>query len=129
MNGIKALFDSNTLIYASQGKLDLSTYLYRYNHWSISLITYMEVLGYPFQNTDEEKLIREILQSFETLPITQTIAEQVILLRKRIKIKLPDAIIWATAYTEEFDLITYNAKDFSKLEPTIAVVVPELDDQ
>ncbi|MBT9548935.1 MAG: PIN domain-containing protein [Candidatus Sericytochromatia bacterium] len=126
MSGIKALFDSNALIYASQGKLDLSTYLHHYSHWGISLITYMEVLGYPFQNSDEEKLIREILQSFEILPITQTIADQVIQLRKRIKIKLPDAIIWATAYTEQHDLITYNAKDFSKLEPTITVVVPDL---
>jgi predicted nucleic acid-binding protein len=126
MSGIKALFDSNALIYASQGKLDLATYLHHYSHWGISLITYMEVLGYPFQNTDEEKLISEILQSFEILSITQTIADQVIQLRKRIKIKLPNAIIWATAYTEQLDLITYNAKDFSKLEPTITVVIPNL---
>ena len=42
-------------------------------------------------------------------------AEQTITLRKKHKIKLPDAIIAATALVHNLTLLTRNEKDFSKI--------------
>ncbi|MCK5535578.1 MAG: hypothetical protein KAI79_02060 [Bacteroidales bacterium] len=42
-------------------------------------------------------------------------------IRKSNKIKLPDAIIHATALVTERLLITRNTRDFSKSDPTIRI--------
>jgi predicted nucleic acid-binding protein len=64
--------------------------------------------------TDEnDTLTEDFLQSyFLTLPITQNVAEQAVSIRKQQKIKLPDAIIQATAQVHNALLVTRNTRDF-----------------
>jgi len=66
----------------------------------------MEVLGYNFGSKDEERFIKDMLDCFEILYIDDEIAHKVIELRKKYKIKLPDAIICATAIVNDAILIT-----------------------
>ena len=72
--------------------VDLAVYLTEHN---ISVITYMEILGHRFGDKGEEEFIQELLELFNIIYIDREIADKVIEIRKKERIKLPDAIIAA----------------------------------
>ena len=115
MNGKKALIDSNIIIYLSKQDLPLD-FFDALDDLYISIITYMEILGYAFESLNEEKYIRELLGIFGIIYIDQEIADTTINIRKKSKIKLPDAIIAATAISEGLDLVTRNVEDFKNID-------------
>jgi hypothetical protein len=80
----------------------------------------MEILGHRFEDKNEEKFIQELLELFNTLYIDREIADKVIEIRKKERIKLPDAIIAATAISSELFLITRNIDDFKNIEVSIS---------
>jgi len=82
----------------------------------ISSISYIETLGYSFQNQDEEKEVTEYCEKFERIFLTKEIEKQTILIRKANKIKLPDAIIAATAIVYNLILVTYNIDNFKNIQ-------------
>ena len=63
MNGNSVLLDSNIIIYLSKREIPLS-FLDQFDEHYISIITYMEVLGYQFRDPKEEVFIREMLEVF-----------------------------------------------------------------
>ena len=119
MNGDSALLDSNIIIYLSKRELSLS-FLDQFDDHFISVITYMEVLGYQFRNPKEEAFIREMMEVFRILFIDQKVADRAVKIRRKCRIKLPDAIIAATAKTLNLCLVTRNTRDFEKVEIQIA---------
>jgi len=119
MNGNSALLDSNIIIYLSKREMPLS-FLDQFDEHFISVITYMEVLGYQFRNPKEEEFIREMIEVFRILFIDQKIADMAIEIRRKCRIKLPDAIIGATAKALNLCLVTRNIHDFEKVEIQIA---------
>jgi len=119
MNGNSALLDSNIIIYLSKREVPLS-FLDQFDEHYISVITYMEVLGYQFRNPKEEAFIREMVEVFRIIFIDQKIADMAIEIRKNRRMKLPDSIIAATAKTLNFCLVTRNIDDFKKVEIQIA---------
>jgi len=124
MSGIKALLDTNTIIFASQKKIDAEKLLERYDHFYVSIISYMEAYGYNFEDEEEKELIDALFNSLELVEINKEIAEQVIVYRKNKvkKIKLPDAILLATAKYLSADLITDDWDDFKGIDETVNVV-------
>ncbi|WP_234811161.1 PIN domain-containing protein [Xaviernesmea oryzae] len=64
---------------------------------------------------------REFLNSLDVIPIDDAVAERVILLRQKRKMKLPDAIIWASADVHSMLLVTRNTKDFPDNLPGIRI--------
>lgn len=60
--------------------------------------------------------------------IDQSIADRVIEIRQRKKIKLPDAIIAATALENRCDFVTRNSADFKNIDPNLHVINPFLPD-
>jgi predicted nucleic acid-binding protein len=127
MSGIKAgLLDSNILIYCSKGQIDFKVIAAHFDELFVSVITYMETLGHNFSNPKEKELIEKLLNS---LPIVQTdmaIANQVVSYRQQRKIKLPDAVILATAKLLNADVITLNASDFKDIDSSVSVFSPTL---
>ena len=119
MSGNSALLDSNIIIYLSKREIPLS-FLDQFDEHHISVITYMEVLGYEFRDPKEEEFIREIIGVFRILYIDQRIADMTIEIRRKAHIRLPDAIIAATAKVANLRLVTRNIDDFSKIEIQIA---------
>jgi predicted nucleic acid-binding protein len=81
------------------------------NDFSISFITYIEYLGYK----DISEASKEFISLSNMLEIDSSIIEICIKLRRTYKIKLPDAIIAATAISENRMLITNNEKDFVEI--------------
>lgn len=119
MTGCRALFDSNVIIYLSKREIPLS-FVDQFDALFVSIITYMEILGYPFSNPKEELFIKELLSVFQTIFIDQRIADITVDIRKKNRIKLPDAIISATAISESLELVTRNVDDFSKIDVKIS---------
>ena len=59
--------------------------------------------------------IRSFISDSIILSLTDEVVERTIELRKLYKIKLPDAIIAATAIVHDFTLISRNDKDFARI--------------
>jgi len=65
-------------------------------------------------HTETESTIRDFLSSqFDIIPVEDTVAEMTVQLRRAHRLRLPDAIIWATAQVYQSPLITRNTKDFN----------------
>jgi len=108
---MQALFDTNILIDYLIGHNKARLEIEQYENPQISIITQMEVLIGTTE--DNEEMTREFLDNFVVVPLNEEIAEIAVEIRKNKKIKLPDAIIWASAKYKNSLLITRNTKDFS----------------
>lgn len=96
----------------------------RYDELLISRIVYMEVLGFDFQDEEDEKLVKQLVSKFRLLEIDEQIGERTVEIRRKKKIKLPDAIIYATAMVNDCELITANVRDFSGLGGGVEIYNP-----
>ena len=81
----------------------------------ISIITEIEILGSEIQDTDKHKAKQAIINYCTVVLLTNSIKQETIRIRQLYKIKLPDAIIAATAIVERFTLVTAD-KGFKKIE-------------
>lgn len=115
MNGKTALFDSNIIIYISKGEIDFLRVTNNYDDIYISIITYMEVLGFKFNDEIKKQKVIDLLKNFNIIWLNKNIVEEVIVIRQKVKIRLPDAIIAASAKLFEFDLFTRNVNDFKNI--------------
>ncbi|MFH1050659.1 MAG: PIN domain-containing protein [bacterium] len=93
MNGNKAVLDSNVMIDASKGLVSINEIIEKFDFLYLSIISYIEVLGYNFLNKKEKKIIEEILSNIPIIHLDIKIAEIAIQYRKVHKIKIPDSII------------------------------------
>ena len=116
---MKALLDTNILIDYLNGVVDARDELDRYEAPLISTITWMEVMvGVA---GDDEANIRLFLSRFTQVEIDAEVAEVAVAIRREQKIRLPDAIIWASAKRENALLVTRNTKDFPADFPGVRV--------
>ncbi len=113
------LLDTNILIDYLRGIPAALAVCNQHSDRAISIITWMEVIvGATSENEDQT---RAFLRNFHTLPLSSAIAERAVLIRRGSRLKLPDAIIQATA--EEFSriLLTRNTRDFPPGTPGIQI--------
>ena len=125
MSGDSFLIDTNIIIYSTQDKLKINDFVKDEDDLYISSITYIETLGFPFQDWNEEEKITLFCNSFERLFLTKEVERQTIIIRKANKIKLPDAIIAATAIVYNLTLVTCNSDDFKNI-PELKILNPFL---
>ncbi|MBK8970931.1 MAG: type II toxin-antitoxin system VapC family toxin [Hahellaceae bacterium] len=119
MGFMKALFDTNILIDYLNGVEKAREELLRYEQRFISPITWMEVMvGVQKEN---ETVVRKFLATFEQVVINQDVAERAVGIRRNNRIRLPDAIIWASAHVKNALLVTRNVKDFPPGEPGVRI--------
>jgi len=112
---MKAVFDTNILIDYLNGHQVAARTLAGYSEKIISRITWIEVLV-GAANPAEDSVARQFLAAFRVVETRTEIAEHAICLRRDNgagrRLKLPDAIIYATAKTEFCNLLTRNTNDF-----------------
>ncbi len=90
----------------------------------LSVISEIELLGWQNGTESEIQMAAEFVEAAVVLWLDRRIADQTIEIRRQFKsIKLPDAIIAATALTHQLTLLTRNVSDFSKI-PGLTVVNP-----
>ena len=87
-----------------------------------SIIWKIEVLGFNVPEVEEVKLYN-FFSIANVIGLTNEISELTISLRKSVKIKIPDAIIAATAIIHNLTLLTRNLKDFKDL-PDLTIEDP-----
>jgi len=119
---LKAVFDTNILIDDLRDVAAATEELQRYGpeDKSISLITWIEV--FAGAKPTNEAVTRALLYEFHVLSATEEIAERSAVIRRDSRIKLPDAIIWATAQVGGPMLVTRNTRDYPP--GSISVRVP-----
>lgn len=106
------LIDTNIIVYSALPQyLVLRLFLDSIQR-SVSIVSYIEALGYHGLSADAERHISEFFRASEILPLSDTIAQQAIELRRRRRIGLGDAIIAATAIAHNLTLVTHNVQDF-----------------
>ncbi len=116
---VKALFDTNILVDYLNVVPQARDELARYHEKAISVVTWMEVM---MGTTPTIEIgTKAFLNSFYLIKLNDSVAEQADTLLKQYRIKLPDAVIWASAQINSMLLITRNTKDFTEKEPGIRV--------
>lgn len=73
---------------------------------------------------ETEAACRALLAVFERLELTPSVAERAIILRRQSRLKLPDAVILATAQVASSTLITRNTLDLPTTALGIRVPYP-----
>jgi predicted nucleic acid-binding protein len=117
---VKAVVDTNILVDYLNGVTKAREELDSYEDLYVSLITWMEILIGAAEG-EEEAEVREFLRRFRIHPVDEKIAERAVTIRRREKLRLPDAIIWATALELGTLLVTRNTRDFPARHPSIRV--------
>jgi predicted nucleic acid-binding protein len=115
---VKALCDTNIVIDLLSGSEKAIRELSLYDELWLSRISWMEILiGAGDQDT--ETLWEELLSNFSIVDLDLPIAREAIQIRRSRRIKLPDAIIWASSRSVSALLLTRNTKDFPLSDPMI----------
>lgn len=105
-----ALVDSNIVIDWLRGVPQAARELAQYRRVHASIITRIEVLaGAP---PAERERIRELIAPIDFIELDVEIADAAAAIRHQRRIKVPDAIIEATARCRGLLLVTRNSKDF-----------------
>jgi len=115
---MKAVFDTNILIDYLNGITAAAEELALYDAKLISIITYIEVMG-GVKSPEEETVIRGFFDSFTVCELSTAIADESISLRQRHRLKIPDAIVYATAKSEGTLIVTRNTKDLMSDWPDV----------
>ena len=114
MNGIEYLIDTNILIYIIQGKPEVE-YFANEGGLAVSYITEMETLGKYMIPSAEKQVISGFLSRCYIIEMTEQIKQLAINIKQQTRIKLPDAIISATAIESKLLLVTAD-RDFERIE-------------
>jgi predicted nucleic acid-binding protein len=117
---MKALFDTNILIDYLSGVTAARVELDRHADRLVSVVTWMEVLA-GARSAEEEDVIDMFLRDFQVVDVSRRVAREAVALRRAHRIRLPDAIIWASARTESALLVTRDTQDFPADEPGVRV--------
>jgi predicted nucleic acid-binding protein len=81
-----------------------------------SIISEIELLSWQHLPETELKIISSFLTNFERVELTEKVKIETIKIRKSTGIKVPDAIIAASAISLRAPLLTHNLKDFNKVK-------------
>jgi predicted nucleic acid-binding protein len=108
---VSELFDTNILIDHLNGVAKATREIRRSHDPAISVITWIEVMT-GAASPGEEAILRAFLSNFQCLEITREVAERAAAIRRQKRLKMPDAIILATAEATGRQLVTRNVKDF-----------------
>jgi predicted nucleic acid-binding protein len=117
---MRAVFDTNILVDYLNGLSKAADVIARYKDPIISRITWMEILV-GAKGDDELTATREFMRLFRIEEIDEAIAEETVRVRQAKRIRLPDAIIYATASSLGCQLVTRNTKDFHATDPIVRI--------
>ncbi len=123
MNGISIVSDTNPLIYLLNGSEKAAEFLNNKQVW-ISAISELELFGKKGLTETEKSEINFLIDNCFIADLNSGIKIIAKELLQTVAIKLPDAIIAATALYLDFPLLTFDS-DFSKV-PNLKLFVLEI---
>ena len=119
--GIKYLWDTNIVIYFLQKQFPNSAEQFvdstlEHSSPAISAVTEIELLCWKTDNEKDLEVLHRFVEEVIVFEIERSIRLKTADIRKTHRIKLPDAIIAATALIHNLSLITRNIKDFKRID-------------
>ncbi|MCX7099614.1 MAG: type II toxin-antitoxin system VapC family toxin [Methylococcales bacterium] len=119
MNGVKYLLDTNIILGMYQHSEAVIALMHSkqvgISQCAYSTITRMELLGFVGITDHEERTVKGLLDRMAYLSLTPAIEALTIQFRRQHRVKLPDAIIAATALAHKLELLTLDNKLQAKL--------------
>jgi tRNA(fMet)-specific endonuclease VapC len=132
MPGDRWFLDTNALVALLQGNPDVLGKATRAQWLGVSVINVLEFLGFPGLEDADKKLFESLLQQMQVVDVLHGDDHQMQLiarLRQTRALKLPDAIVLASAAAQAATLLTNDAQllKLNGTEPLLAVesFVPE----
>ena len=119
MSTTEYLIDTNILIYHTKGSQAVSSFMsdvVGQRAFNISILTKIEFLGWEKHTREGFQKCEQLVKLANIYPVDEDIAEQAIGLRRRVKIKLADAVIAATALLNNLKLATRNMEDYKAVK-------------
>jgi hypothetical protein len=104
------LLDTNILIDVLRGEAVALAWLERQQSPRISVISWIEVV--VGCRDGETEAVQAWLEAFPRLPLDDACCREAVRLRQRHSLKVPDAILLATARRGDLTLATRNSRDF-----------------
>lgn len=117
---IDFIADTNILIYVHEGNKIIEPFL-EYN-FGISFITEIELLGFQDITPDEEVKLTALIRDCFEFSWTSKLKETAIKLKRKYKLKLPDAIIASTAIINNLPLVSAD-KGLLKVEELDLILI------
>ena len=117
MSGNKFLLDTNAVGLYLDDKLFSANYIKPGVFICISIITQLEFLSNLELSTKNRSIFNEFIELIEIYPVTREnkeLLKQVVAIKKKCKLKLPDAIIASTAIVNKATLLSAD-KTFSNI--------------
>lgn len=109
--GTRVLIDSSLLIDLINGVTLARIEFQAHRDRAISIVSWIEVMAGV--RPGEEDRTRLFLDSLHVIPLTAAIAAEAAEIRRSSRLKLPDAVILASAHMEKRVLLTRNTRDFA----------------
>jgi predicted nucleic acid-binding protein len=113
MNGRSYLVDTNVLIHLGNGDEIITDFLQEKVIF-LSFISEMELLSKPGLTAESIKLLQAMISGCVLVEFNHEIKSEAIKLRRTHRLKLPDAIVAASAKYLRLPLLTAD-KDFQKI--------------
>ncbi len=114
------VLDTNILIYYLRREEAVTNSLVEWISDGVELLTSTvveaELLSWPQLLAQDFLRIDIALRDLTIVPVGSSVARQAALVRRRVSIKLTDALIAATALTQNATLVTRNVVDFKKIK-------------
>jgi predicted nucleic acid-binding protein len=116
MGRMKYVYDTNIFIYYLADDITVNSWFteefLNLHEILVSPIIRIELLSFVGLSKEEQQSIEDLLSRFNTVSLLREIENQTIQIKRQYKIKLPDAIIAATAINQDAFLVTRNVGDF-----------------
>lgn len=114
---VGALFDTNILIDYLRGDRRAEHELALYDDQAISVVSWIEVM--VGAEAAVAGATEAFLSGFAQVGLDETVARETVALRRERRLRLPDALIWASARASGRLLVTRDAKAFPAEDPGI----------
>jgi predicted nucleic acid-binding protein len=82
----------------------------------ISVITRIEMLAWKGHTDESLRQTTNLIEQLPELALSEAVIAQAIRIRKAHALKLPDAVIAATALAHSLQLVTANEADFKRVD-------------
>lgn len=120
MNGFSFVADTNFLINVHEGMAKTEPFLD--STPIVSVISEIELLGYPKLSVSNKKKLTALLQDCTVMELTPEIKNIAIRIRQERMVKTPDAIIAATAFFLKLPLVTSD-KGFKRMKGVEIILI------
>ncbi|MCA0426977.1 MAG: type II toxin-antitoxin system VapC family toxin [Bacteroidetes bacterium] len=119
--GVKYLWDTNTVIYYLQQQFPPNAEHFidkslNEGQPCISSITEIELLCWNTTSENDLTVLKNFISDCLVIELEKSIKLKTAEIRKAYRVKLPDAIIAASAIIYNLTLVTRNTKDFQTIE-------------